>query len=92
LNEIKEVLVVFSGRVQGVGFRWQTQRCLEDLALKGYVRNLRDGRVELRLQGAQELVEEAIARVERRMAAYISDTSVSNQDLSADLPSFSIAY
>ena len=35
-----------SGFVQGVGFRYFTQGAAERIGLSGYVRNLRDGRVE----------------------------------------------
>ena len=76
--------------MQGVGFRWQTKRCLEDLELKGYVRNLLDNRVELRVQGPEDLVMEAIARVRRLMADYITAVEVEDQDLSEDLDSFMI--
>jgi acylphosphatase len=41
-----------SGSVQGVGFRYFTQRAAERLRLSGYVRNLGDGRVEVLASGA----------------------------------------
>ena len=40
--------VVFSGHVQGVGFRFEV------LCLTGWVRNLSDGRVEAELQGSRD--------------------------------------
>jgi acylphosphatase len=43
-----------SGSVQGVGFRYFTQRAAEDLGISGYVRNLRDGRVEVYAFGSAE--------------------------------------
>jgi acylphosphatase len=45
---------LISGIVQGVGFRYFTQDEAERLRLPGYVRNLRDGRVEVYAIGSQE--------------------------------------
>jgi acylphosphatase len=43
-----------SGFVQGVGFRYFTQRVAGRLKLNGYVRNLRDGRVEAYAIGSEK--------------------------------------
>lgn len=39
------------GRVQGVGFRWWTRARAFELDLRGYARNLNDGRVEVVAEG-----------------------------------------
>jgi len=46
--------VVIEGRVQGVGFRYATQRKALALRLTGWVQNLPDGRVEACFEGALE--------------------------------------
>ena len=43
-----------TGRVQGVGYRVFVQRLAEELELQGYVRNRRDGRVEVFAMGEPE--------------------------------------
>lgn len=46
-----------SGAVQGVGYRFFAQRVAARHQVVGYVRNLRDGRVEVLAEGAPENVE-----------------------------------
>lgn len=42
---------IFSGRVQGVGFRWRARQIAGGLGLTGWVKNLWDGTVEMEVQG-----------------------------------------
>ncbi len=48
---------LLSGIVQGVGFRFFTQRVAARYQIRGYVRNLDDGRVEALAQGIEKSVE-----------------------------------
>ena len=50
------------GRVQGVGFRWWTQRTGEALGLAGHVHNLGGGGVEVHARGRKENLD-ALERV-----------------------------
>ncbi len=52
--------VVFRGLVQGVYFRAHCERRAEELGLRGFVRNLRDGSVEAVFEGDRAAVEECI--------------------------------
>lgn len=63
--------VWFSGSVQGVGFRYRTERIARGYEVGGYVRNLPDGRVELLAEGAESEVERFLAAIEEAMAGYI---------------------
>ena len=44
--------IIFRGRVQGVGFRYQAMYAARDFGLTGWVANLPDGTVEMEVQGA----------------------------------------
>ncbi len=49
--------IVVDGRVQGVGYRNFVQRKAAKLGLAGYVMNLKDGRVRVRVEGVREAIE-----------------------------------
>ena len=51
------------GRVQGVGFRDFVQRAAAELGIKGYARNLDDGRVEVYAVGTPEKLSELAGRL-----------------------------
>lgn len=50
--------IVVRGRVQGVGFRVAAYRKAIDLGLRGWVRNMPDGRVEMEVQGAPDRIRD----------------------------------
>ncbi len=52
-----KIYMVVEGLVQGVGFRWFVARRAEALGLKGFVRNLYDGSVEIEAEGDRSLLE-----------------------------------
>ena len=57
---MKRTRVRVSGRVQGVGFRYSTQRRARSLGLGGWVRNLPDGSVEAVFEGDPERVDSMV--------------------------------
>jgi acylphosphatase len=67
--------VYFSGRVQGVGFRYTCQSLARDFEVAGYVRNLSDGRVELVIEGDRREVDAFLAAVRHEMDSFIEDVA-----------------
>lgn len=66
--------VFFEGRVQGVGFRYTVRQIAQGFEVCGWVKNLADGRVELRVEGSPKEVEEFVQAVETEMEGYIQRT------------------
>ena len=62
---VKRVHVFIRGRVQGVGFRAFTKERADELGVKGWVKNLLDGRVESVMQGKSDAVEKLLESVRR---------------------------
>lgn len=65
------VQVTYSGRVQGVGFRYTAQSVASDFAVTGYVKNLPNGEVELAAEGVREEVGAFLEALAQRMGGYI---------------------
>jgi acylphosphatase len=73
--------IIFSGRVQGVFFRAHTQDVAYSLGLRGWVRNMPDGRVEAVMEGPRDKIDEAIAMCTKGPpAARVADVAVDWQE------------
>jgi acylphosphatase len=66
--------VFFTGRVQGVGFRYTALQVSREFDVAGYVANLPDGRVQLEAEGEKTTVEAFLAALQERMPGYIRKT------------------
>ena len=66
----------FEGRVQGVGFRYQTISIAKGYEVTGSVRNLVDGRVHLVAEGEEAEVREFQEAIQDEMESYIRNTEI----------------
>ena len=64
-DEIIRKHLVFSGSVQGVGFRWRSKRAAEAVGATGWVRNDWGGTVTMELQGTEKQIDAVLAAIER---------------------------
>src|SRR5262245_23709703 len=71
--------VHYSGRVQGVGFRYAAARLAGDFDVAGFVRNLPDGRVELAAEGEANEVQKFLDALARQMAGYIAAHTIHDE-------------
>jgi acylphosphatase len=62
---VTELHVRVTGRVQGVGFRWFVRERARRLGLSGWVRNLRDGSVEVAAAGDRGQLELLLGELRR---------------------------
>ena len=86
--------VHYSGRVQGVGFRYTTTRIAANFDVRGFVRNLSDGRVELIVEGLSCELDPFLESVDAAMRDNIVDCqiSVSKFDPADSLQGFEIRH
>ncbi|MBR4224554.1 MAG: acylphosphatase [Oscillospiraceae bacterium] len=66
--------IIFTGYVQGVGFRWRAAKAASLYGVSGYVRNLPDGSVEAELEAEEEMIDRLIMAVER--GSYVQITGM----------------
>ena len=82
----------YSGRVQGVGFRYTALNCARSQDVTGFVRNLPDGRVELVIEGRKQDVQEVLNNLLRRMEGNISSVDEHLGDVTGEFADFRINY
>ena len=78
--------ILYSGRVQGVGFRFTAERLARARTVSGYVRNLPDGRVEIVVEGELSEIEAFLNSVRTELGNKIH--SEASEDLSLDESGF----
>ena len=89
----KRAHVYISGRVQGVFFRAYTKEEADRLGLKGWVRNLPDGRVEAVFEGDEEAVEAMIKWCHNGSPqAKVAEVEVLEEPYKGEFKDFRIRY
>jgi acylphosphatase len=84
--------VIYRGHVQGVGFRYTAQSIARRYDVRGYVRNLADGRVELVAEGEKHELAAFLDDVRERMTRYIRDEGVDTQPATNEFAGFEIRH
>ena len=91
---MKELHILISGTVQGVGFRWFVQREAEAASISGSVRNLPSGEVEIYARGEEENMERFL-KILRRGPSYARVEQVRVEPAGKSIPDkegFRIAF
>ena len=90
-DEIVEMHVIISGYVQGVGFRATTLHFALGLKIKGIVRNLPSGTVEIYAQGKKEELDSFLEKINNQFKPYIEDMAVNYGVPKKEFKDFSIS-
>jgi acylphosphatase len=85
--------VFVSGTVQGVFFRSATKHYADRYYVKGWIRNLSDGRVEAVFEGAKEAVQELIEFCKHGpSSARVTNVDFSWENYTGEFKSFKLRY
>lgn len=84
--------VVFSGKVQGVGFRYSVKQIALGFDIVGFIKNLSDGTVELQVMAEEDEITEFITEIteESELVGLIKEHTVWEIDPIADCRGFQI--
>ena len=84
--------IVFSGSVQGVGFRFTALNIANRYHLTGYVRNLPNGSVEMLAQGPAETIDGCIREIEDSFTGNVRQTDIEPITPDPNLKDFRITF
>jgi acylphosphatase len=82
--------IFFSGRVQGVGFRFTALNVARRYGLTGFVRNTVDGKVELLVQGTEDDINDCVEDLQQTFSAI--DTQVEQAPFDSSYEDFQITF
>ena len=88
----KQVHLYYSGSVQGVGFRFTAQDLASELGVLGWVRNLRDGRVELIAEAEEDVLKDFLGRINKYFSNYIRDADIKWLEATGEFKEFALAF
>ena len=88
----KQIHVYYTGRVQGVGFRFTAQDLANGLGVSGWVKNLRDGRVEVVAEAEEEVLKDFLGKINQYFTRYIQDVDVQWQSATGEFKDFGIEF
>jgi acylphosphatase len=83
--------IVFTGRVQGVGFRATARDVADGFAVTGWVRNEPDGSVRCIVEGEKGEIERFVGAVRQTMSSFVRGVQLSESAATGEFKGFNIA-
>jgi len=88
----RQVHIYYSGRVQGVGFRFTAERIAIELGIFGWVKNLGDGRVEVVAEAEEETLQNFLKRIADSFSRYIREVDTQWNDSAQNYSDFGVRF
>ena len=82
----------FSGRVQGVGFRFTAQNIAQQHDVRGFVKNLPDGRVQLVMEGPDSEMDCVVDSIRERLNSFIGQIDSASHPATGEFERFRIRH
>jgi acylphosphatase len=88
----KRIQVVYTGRVQGVGFRFTAQTLAQGLSVAGWVKNLGNGAVEVVAEADEAVLKDFLEAINQHFSEYIHDADIQWQEAKGEFNDFGIRF
>ncbi len=90
---LKRVEIIVEGVVQGVGFRYFTKKIARELGIRGFVKNIPDGRVLIVAEGNENVIEKFLTRIkEGPRLSIVKNVHVKELPATGEFKDFEIVY
>jgi acylphosphatase len=81
----QQIHAYYWGNVQGVGFRFTVEADANELGVAGWVKNLRDGRVEVVAEAEEGALKDFLDKVSRYFSRHIQSADVDWREVTGEL-------
>ena len=88
----KRMHIPYSGRGQGLGFRFTAETMAVESGIQGWVKNLGDGRVEIMAEAEEEALKDFLNKIRQSFSRYIQDEDLRWSDAADEFQDFQIRF
>ena len=89
---ISRIRVLYSGNVQGVGFRATARSVAKRIPVQGFVKNLPDGSVEMVAEGDAGSLDRLLEGIRKEMTGFIQDETIERGEATKEFRDFTVRF